>query len=273
MSKLEPTVLGRFKPPKSRGVQGFSFPVYQFVKRSTGKREKRVYLSWKTRKQDCAIEIKEWANFSWLPSQIQATAKPLLPNAIDITTKLLRRIGREQQQLWSNALQMAPLKRAPRPFDLKRKMQIEVKSKDMQRVSVPTCLPELVGVVKVRSEAAVILGPGSLKGNHKLMECRDCVHVCVCACACARVCVCAYVYVRVYVHVYVRMYVHGDVHVDVYVWMCMCKGTHKLMALRDGATFECSKEVIEHNDHVKARSRFARDHSNWTSQRSCSCQV
>ena len=84
MSKLEPTVLGRFKPPKSRGVQGFAFPVYQFVKRSTGTREKRVYLSWKTRKKDCALEIKEWDNFSWLPPQIQATAKPLLPNAIDI---------------------------------------------------------------------------------------------------------------------------------------------------------------------------------------------
>ena len=92
-------------------------------------------------------------------------------------------------------------------------MQIAAKSKGMKRVSVPTCSPEFVGVTKVRSEAAVIVGPGTLKG------------------------------------------------------------THKLMALRDGATFECTQDVIEHNDHAKARSKFARDHSNWTAQRSCSCQV
>jgi hypothetical protein len=195
------------------GVHGFSFPVYRMPRRGKGKREKRVFLSWKTRKEDCTLEIKEWSNFSWLPPQIKATAKPLLLNAIDITEKLLRRIGREQQQLWSSAVNLVSQKRTPRPFDLKRKMKIEAKSKGMQRVSVPTCSPELVGVAKVRSEAAVILGPGTHKG------------------------------------------------------------THKLMALRDGATFDCSQEVIQHNDQEKDRYNFARDYSNWPTTRSCSCQV
>ena len=127
MTNVDPTVLGRFKPPKSRGVNGFSFPVYRILKRCKGKREKRVFLSWKTRKEDCALEIKEWTNFSWMPAQIKETAKPLLANAVDITEKLLRRIGREQQRLWSSAVKLATQKRAPRPFDLKRKMEIELK--------------------------------------------------------------------------------------------------------------------------------------------------
>ena len=168
-------------------------------------------MSWKTRKGDSSLQIKEWENLSWLPPQIKASAEPLLSNAVDITEKRLRIISREQQQLWSSAVKLA--KRTPRPFDLKRKKNIEEKSKGMQRVSVPTCAPEFVGVAKVRSEAAVILGPGTRKG------------------------------------------------------------THKLMALRDGTTFECSQDVIEHNDHAKSRSKFARDHCNWTAQRSCSCQV
>ena len=179
MNELKPTVLGRFKPPKSRGVVDFAFPVYQFVKHSAGKRQKRTYLSWKTNAKDCTLELKEWSNFSWLPAQIKATAKPLLSSATDVTEKLLRRISREQQQRWERAVKLAP-KRSPRPFDLKRKREIADKTKGMQRVSVPTCLPELVGVAKVRSEAAVVLGPDTHKGTKKLMEVTEwclCVYV------------------------------------------------------------------------------------------------
>ena len=42
-----------------------------------------------------------------------------------------------------------------------------------KRVSVPTCRPDLVGLATVRSEAAVILGPGSEKGSKQLMAVRD----------------------------------------------------------------------------------------------------
>ena len=204
MSTPEPTVLGRFKPPKSRGVKGFSFPVYRFAQQSIGNREKHVYLSWKTRKEDCGLDIKEWLNFSWLPSQIKSTAKPLLANAIDITKKHLHRIGREQQQLWESAVKLVSQARTSRPFDVKRKMRIEEKSKGKQRVSVPTCLPELVGMAKVRSEAAVILGPGSSKGTRTLMALRDgAVLVCVCARACACVyVVCACAHVRMWMCMY-----------------------------------------------------------------------
>ena len=162
----EPTVLGRFNPPKYRGVDGFSFPVYRFIKRTKGKREKRVFLSWKTRKEDCSLQRKEWSNFSWLPPQIQASATPLLSDAVDITEKKLRIIGREQQQLWTSAVKSA--KSAPRPFDQKRKKRIAIQTKDLRRFSVPTCLPEYVGKKPCRSEAVVIIGPGTHKGTHKL---------------------------------------------------------------------------------------------------------
>lgn len=211
MNESEPTVLGRYITPITRGIRGFTFPVYRTVKRSKGNRTKQVFLTWKALK-DCSLQLKEWNAFSFMPAYIKATAKPLLPNCIDITDqKLVRRIGREQQKLWTKAVTQG--KRTPRPYDLKRKNQIKAKSKGMQRVSVPTCTPELVGVAKVRSEAAVIVGAGDRKG------------------------------------------------------------TLKLMALRDGAEFECSQDVIDHNDHEKARSDFARQYSNWTSQRSCSCKV
>ena len=159
----EPTVLGRFKPPKSRGVDGFSFPVYRKLKWSKGKWEKRVYLSWKTRPQDCSLTLKEWSNFSWLSAQIKVSAKTLVANAVDITDKQLRIVSREQQQLWASAVNQSNKK--PRLFDVKRKKHIIAKSKGLKRVSVPTCVPELVGVRKVPSEAAVILGPGNHKGT------------------------------------------------------------------------------------------------------------
>lgn len=162
----EPTVLGRFNPPRSRGVDGFSFPVYRFIKRAKGKREKRVFLSWKTRNEDCSLERKEWQNFSWLPPKIKASAGPLLSDAVDITEKKLRIIGREQQQLWSSAVKSA--RSSPRPFDIKRKKRIETQTKGLKRFSVPTCLPEYVGKQPCRSEAVVIIGPGTHKGDDKL---------------------------------------------------------------------------------------------------------
>ena len=60
-----------------------------------------------------------------------------------------------------------------RPFDVRRKRKIAAISKGLRRVSIPTCDVQLVGKVKARSEAAVVLGCGSQKGYKKVMALRD----------------------------------------------------------------------------------------------------
>ena len=50
------------------------------------------------------------------------------------------------------------------------------------------------------------------------------------------------------------------------------KDVVKLMALRDGHVFKASKHVVEHNDVVKSRQAFAKEHARWGTHY-CNCNV
>ena len=167
-------MVGRYIPPKAIGVPGFSFPVFcrifHDVKRQ---REKRIFVSWKPVGRSQTIERKEWKAFSWLPGKIKESARPLLDILTPVTASHLNVIERNQRGLWASAFKEAKQAPNPRRFDVKRSRRIATVAKGKQRVSVPTCTPELVGKCNVRSEAAVILGPGDVEGSQKCMALRD----------------------------------------------------------------------------------------------------
>ena len=171
-----PTVVARHSAPKLSGVEGFSFPVYCVVTNRKGKREKRVFQTWQPQRDKggafgCSISLKEWSSLSYLPTKIMQSVKSH-GNAITVASaKQIATIGRHQRVLWSNAFKEK--KPVARPYDIKRKKRIEQQAKGKKRVTVPTCAPELVGTVKVRSEAAVVLDSGGRQGVTKLMALRD----------------------------------------------------------------------------------------------------
>lgn len=180
MNEDQPTAIGRHSPPKSSGVVNFSFPVYCVVKSNKGKRQKRVFVSWQpVKNQDgkysCSLQLKEWSTFSWLPPKIKTSFKRITKNEWTVATnEQICKISRHQRILWSNAFKAR--KPISRVYDQKRKRRIANQAKGKKIVSIPTCTPdEVVKGVKmgVRSEAAVVLGPGRAKGSQQLMALKD----------------------------------------------------------------------------------------------------
>ena len=125
-----PTVVARYSPPKTIGVQGFSFPIYCVVKNRKGKRENRVFQTWQPQKVDggfgCSIVLKEWNALNRLPPKIKKEVEAIMVQADEITVatqKQVVAIGKQQSKLWSNAFKEK--KPVARPYDIKRKKRIE----------------------------------------------------------------------------------------------------------------------------------------------------
>ena len=176
----EPTVIGRHSPPKASGVVNFSFPVYCVTKSKNKGKLRKTFVSWQPVKSQggefsCSLQLKEWIAFSWLPAKIKESSQRIPSNKWTMATyDQIHAIGRHQRILWSDAFKARkPISRA---YDKKRKQRIASHAKGKKRVLIPTCTADdvLKGVKKgIRSETAVVLGPGSEKGQHQLMALKD----------------------------------------------------------------------------------------------------